>query len=369
MPIEKTKVGIIGCGNIAAAYMTAKERFEILDVVACADLMVGRAKAKADEHGIPKPCSVDDLLCDPEIEIVINLTVPAAHAEVAMATLEAGKHAYSEKPLAVTREQGQKLLAMAEEKGLRVGCAPDTFLGAGGQTCRKLIDDGWIGEPIGASAYMMSHGPERWHPDPDFFYHPGAGPLFDMGPYYLTALTNLLGGTESVAASAKISFPERVIGSKPHHGEIIHVDTPTHVNGILHFASGAVGTIATSFDVWGSTHVPIEIYGSEGTLLVPDPNSFGGCIRVKRFHHENWVDIPFTHGYEEPNRGIGVADMAYAIRSGRPHRASGQMAFHVLDIMHSLYEASEQRRVVKVQSQADRPAALPAGLRPGTLDE
>ncbi len=368
MAAEKTRIGIIGCGNIAPAYLTAGQRFEILEIVACADIIEERAKARAQEFNIPKACSVEELLADPDIEIVVNLTVPAVHAHVTRAILEAGKHAYSEKPLAVTREEGQQLLALAQEKGLRVGCAPDTFLGAGGQTCRKLIDDGWIGEPIGASAYMMSHGPENWHPDPAFFFQPGAGPLFDMGPYYLTALTNLLGPTAEVVASATITFPERVIGSQPRRGEIIQVDTPTHVTGILQFKNGAIGTLTTSFDVWASTHVPIEIYGTEGSLLVPDPNTFGGPIRIRRAEHENWQEMPFTHGYAEPNRGLGVADMAYAIRSGRPHRASGELAYHVLDIMHALYDSSEQRRYVKIDSTVERPASLPVGLRPGTLD-
>jgi len=368
MASEKTRVGIIGCGNIAPAYLTAGQRFEILEIVACADIIEERAKARAQEFNIPRACTVEELLADPDIEIVVNLTVPAVHASVTRAILEAGKHAYSEKPLAITREEGQQLLSLAREKGLRVGCAPDTFLGAGGQTCRKLIDEGWIGEPLGASAYMMGHGPENWHPDPAFFFQPGAGPLFDMGPYYLTALTNLLGPTAEVVASATITFPERVIGSQPHRGEIIHVNTPTHVTGILQFTSGAIGTLTTSFDVWASTHVPIEIYGTEGSLLVPDPNTFGGPIRIRRAEHDNWYDVPFTHGYAEPNRGLGVADMAYAIRSGRPHRASGELAYHVLDIMHALYDSSEQRRYVKIDSTVERPSRLPVGLRPGTLD-
>jgi predicted dehydrogenase len=370
MALQRTKIGVIGCGGIAYAYLTAGQRLDILEIVACADLVPDRAKAKAEEFCIPKACqSVEELLADPDIEIVVNLTIPKVHAEIAMATLEAGKHAYSEKPLAVTREQGQKLLQLAEQKGLRVGCAPDTFLGAGGQTCRKLIDDGWIGAPLGASAYMMGHGPEKWHADPDFFYQVGAGPLFDMGPYYLTALTNLLGPTDSVAASATVTFPERLIGSEPHYGEIIKVNTPTHVNGILNFASGAVGTLTMSFDVWASTHAPLEIYGTEGSLQVPDPNGFGGVIRVRRHDYEGWQEVPFSHGYAEANRGLGVADMAYAIRSGRPHRASGAMAYHVLDIMQTLYDASDQQQVVKVQSTVERPAAFPVGLRPKTLDD
>jgi predicted dehydrogenase len=369
MALEKTKIGIIGCGNIAPAYLSAGDRFDILEVVACADLVLERAQARAEEFGLPKACTVDELLADPDIEIVVNLTIPQAHAEIALAALQSGKHTYAEKPFAVTREDGQRVLQLAQERGLLVGCAPDTFLGGGSQTCRKLLDDGWIGQPIGCSAYLMCRGHEHWHPDPAFYYQPGGGPLFDMGPYYLTALTNLLGATASVAASATVTFPQRRISSQPRRGETIEVNTPTHVNGILQFASGAIGTITTSFDVWASTHVPIEIYGTEGSLLFPDPNGFGGGIRVQRYEHEGWLDVPLTHGYADPNRGIGVADMAYAIRSGRPHRASGAMAYHVLDIMHALYDAAEQRQYVKVESQVERPAALPVGLPAGTLDE
>jgi predicted dehydrogenase len=368
MATEKTKIGIIGCGNIAHAYMTAGQRFDNIEIVACSDLDMDRAKAKAEEHGIPNPCTVSKLLCDPDIEIIVNLTIPKVHAEIAIATLEAGKHAYSEKPFAVTREDGLKVLQTAADKGLRCGCAPDTFLGGGIQTCRKLIDDGWIGKPIGATAFMMGHGPERWHPDPDFFYQTGGGPLFDMGPYYLTCLTNLLGATKSVSAAAGISFAERITGSGAHKDEIIKVNTPTHVNGIMEFAMGAVGTITTSFDVWGSEHRNLEIYGSEGTLLVPDPNGFGGPVRIKRQDHEGFIEVPLTHGYTEQNRGIGVADMALAIKSGRPHRASGDLAYHVLVLMHAFYDASRERRYVDLQSKVERPAALPVGLTPGKLE-
>lgn len=369
MATERTKIGIIGCGNIASAYMTAGDRFDNIEIVGCSDLDLARAKAKAEEHGVPKACAVNDLLCDPDIEIIVNLTIPRVHAEIAIATLEAGKHAYCEKPFAVTREDGLKVLATAAEKGLYCGCAPDTFLGGGIQTCRKLIDDGWIGEPIGATAFMMGHGPERWHPDPDFFYQPGAGPLFDMGPYYLTCLTNLLGPTKSAASSAAASFSERMVGSGAKKGDIIKVNTPTHVNGILEFASGPVGTIVTSFDVWASEHRNLEIYGSEGTLLVPDPNTFGGPVRIKRWDHEAWTEVPLTHGYTAQNRGIGVADMAMAIKNGRKQRASGELAYHVLDIMHSLYDAANERRYVDLKSTVERPAALPVGLMPGELDD
>jgi len=310
-----------------------------------------------------------ELLADPEIEIVINLTIPKAHAEVALAALQAGKSVHNEKPLAIERAQAHQLLALAREEGLRVGCAPDTFLGGGIQTCRKLIDDGWIGEPIAATAFMTCHGHESWHPDPEFYYKVGGGPMFDMGPYYLTALVNLIGPVRRVTGSARITFPERLVTSQPKHGTRIEVDVPTHVAGVLDFANGAVGTIITSFDIW-SAHLPrIEIYGTEGSLSVPDPNGFGGPVLVKRAGASEWSDVPLTHGYAVNSRGIGVADMAYALRSGRPHRANGELAYHVLDIMHAFHDASREGKHIELASTCDRPAPLPMGLLPGTLDE
>ena len=369
MSMQRTKIGVVGCGNISGAYLGVGDRFEILEVVACADLDIDRARAKAQELNVPRACTVDELLAIPEIEIVVNLTTPDAHAEIALASLEAGKSTYSEKPLAVTREDGQRILERAKEKGLLVGCAPDTFLGAGGQTSRKLIDDGWIGRPIAASAHMMCHGHESWHPDPAFYYQPGGGPMFDMGPYYLTALVNLLGPVRSLTGSATITFPERMITSQPKRGTVMKVNCPTHVTGIMQFASGVVGTITTSFDVWAAQLPEIEIYGTEGTLSVPSPNGFAGPARVRRARAEAWSEMPLTHGYAEGNRGIGVADMAYALRSGRPHRASGEMAFHVLDIMQSFTDASDAGRYVDLTSTCQRPTMLPVGLRPGTLDD
>lgn len=367
--MDKMKIGIVGCGNIVGAYMSASKQFDILEIVACADIDMARAKAKAKEFDIPKACTVDDLLADPDIEIVVNLTIPHAHAEIAIATLEAGKHAYSEKPFAVTREQGQAIIALAAEKGLRIGCAPDTFLGAGLQTCRKLIDDGWIGEPVAAAAYMLGHGPEAWHPNPDFFYQPGAGPLFDMGPYYLTALTSLLGPVNRLSASAKITFPERRITSEPHYDENILVNTPTHVTAILEYASGVTATLTTSFDVWGANHPPIEIYGTEGSLAVPDPNTFRGPVCVRRAGADEWSEMPLSHSYADQSRSVGVADMAHAIRSGRPHRASGELGFHVLDIMETCYQASDEQKFVKLGSTCERPAAFPVGMPLGILDD
>jgi predicted dehydrogenase len=354
------KVGFIGCGNISDTYLRAIQRFPILEVVACADLNLARAEAKAAQFGI-KALTVDQLLADPDIQIVINLTIPAAHHPVALAAIRAGKHVYNEKPLSLNRKDAQELLTVAAEKGVRVGGAPDTFLGAAHQTCRKLIDDGLIGTPVAVTAFMMGHGPERWHPDPEFFYKPGAGPLFDMGPYYLTALINLLGPIQNVTAAARISFPERVIGSQPKAGTVIKVEVPTHTVGLLHFASGALGTLITSFDVWASELPRIEIYGSEGTLNVPDPNWFDGVVRVKRYDHPEWQVIPLTHTYTDNLRSVGVADMAWAIREGRAHRASGEQTAHVLDVMETIHESAAQGRQLPVQSSCTRPAPLPTG--------
>ena len=260
------------------------------------------------------------------------------------------------------------MLAMASGRGVRVGCAPDTFLGRGIQTAVKLINDGRIGEPVAATAFMTCHGHESWHPDPEFYYKPGGGPMFDMGPYYLTALVNMMGPARRVTGSAQISFPERTITSEPKRGTKITVDVPTHIAGVMDFASGAVATLITSFDVWAANLPRIEVYGAEGSLSVPDPNSFGGPVRLFRPGGDGWQDVPLTHGYAEQNRGIGVADMAYAMRSGRAHRASGELAYHVLDIMHAFHDASDTGRHVELESACPQPAPLPTGLQPGTLD-
>ena len=358
--MQQCRIGVIGCGSISGAYLGAGKTFPNLDIVACADLDRSRARARAEEFGIPKAYSVDELLADPEIDVVVNLTIPRAHADIAVASLESGKHAYSEKPFAVTREEGKRILAAGRSAELRVGCAPDTFLGGGIQTCRKIIDDGWIGQPIGATAFMTCHGHESWHPDPDFYYQPGGGPMFDMGPYYLTAMVNLMGPIRRVTGSARVTFPERLITSQQKNGQIIKVNVPTHVTGIMDFASGAVGTILTSFDVWAAQLPRIEIYGTEGSLSCPDPNGFGGPVRVRRPGAESWSDVPLAR--PEAHRGIGVADMAAAIARNRPHRVSGELAFHVLDIMEAIHDASEQGKHIELGSTCERPAPLPTGL-------
>lgn len=367
--MERVKIGIIGCGNISDIYLqNCTGTFSILDVAAISDIIPEKARAKAVQYNIPKACPVEELLSDPEIKIVLNTTIPKAHAEVTLAALNAGKSVYAEKPLTITREDGKRILKLAGEKGLLVGCAPDTFLGGGLQTCRKLVDDGWIGAPVAATAFMMSHGPESWHPDPEFYYRVGGGPMFDMGPYYLTALVSLLGPVSRISGSARITFPERTITSKPKFGNKIQVEVPTHVTGILDFESGATANIITSFDVWASQLPNIEIYGSEGTIRVPDPNTFGGPVLVKMAGQEDWMQVPLTHGYSDNSRGLGLADMASALLYGRGHRANGEMAYHVLDIMHCIHDASKEGVSCRAASTCSRPAPLPMGLIKGMLD-
>ncbi len=363
---QRTKFGIIGCGNISGIYLKADKTFNNLELVACADLDMDRARAKAAEHNI-KAYTVDQLLADPEIEIVVNLTIPAAHAEVSTAAVQAGKAAYSEKPFALNRTDGEALLKAAAAKGVRVGCAPDTFLGGGLQTCRKLVDDGVIGEPVAATAFMMSRGHEHWHPNPAFYYQPGGGPMFDMGPYYLTALVSILGPVRRVTGLTRASFPERRVTSQPNYGQIIKVEVPTHVAGLLEFASGAIGTIITTFDVKAAQLPRLEIYGSEASLSLPDPNTFGGPVRVRGVGDSDWQDVPLTHIYTENSRGLGVADMADAIRHNRPHRASGDLAHHVLDIMQAFHDASATGKHIDLTSSCERPAMLPIGLQPGEI--
>jgi len=357
--VEKLNVGIVGCGNISGIYLkNCTEVFNNLQIKAVADLIVERAEEKKEQYQIPLVCSNDELFSNPEIDIVLNLTTPDAHAEVALAALKAGKHVYGEKPLTINLEDGEKLISLAEEKGLRIGSAPDTFLGGGLQTCRKLIDDGWIGNPVSATAFMVCHGHESWHPDPEFYYKVGGGPMFDMGPYYLTALVSLMGPISRVTGSARITFPERTITSEAKYGQVINVDVPTHVAGIMDFENGAVASIITSFDIWDSTLPRIEIYGSEGSIVVPDPNTFGGPIYLKRHNHEEWKEIPLSHGYAVNSRGLGLSDMAAAIINGGKHRASGELAFHVLEAMHGFHIASNNGKHYNMKSKCEQPAAL-----------
>jgi predicted dehydrogenase len=327
-----------------------------------------RAQTKSELHGVPCVYTTAEMLADPEIEIVVNLTPPLVHAEISLQVVKAGKSVYDEKPLAAFREDAQQILAIAAEKGVRVGGAPDTFMGAGLQTCRKLIDEGAIGVPVAATAFMLGHGPENWHPDPEFFYKVGGGPMFDMGPYYLTAMVSLLGPVKRVTGTTRISFAEREIGSEPKKGQKITVETPTHVVGLLEFEAGPVATLITSFDVWKSSLPRIEIYGSEGTLIVPDPNTFGGPVVLWKAGAKEGEDVELVPIRAQNSRSLGVADMATAIRSGRAHRANGVMAYHVLDLMHTIHDASRLGKHIEMTSTCTRPAPMPVGLPPNLLD-
>ncbi len=358
-------VGIIGCGNICGIYFQNLAKLSTTRVAACADIVAARAEAKAAEHGC-RAMTVEQMLSDGEIDIVVNLTVPKAHAPIAKAALKAGKHVYNEKPLTGQRDEAKEMLAIAQQGDLRVGCAPDTFLGAGIQTCRALIDAGEIGRPVAWTAFMLCRGHETWHPDPEFYYKPGGGPMFDMGPYYLTALVNLIGPIRRVTGSASISMQSRTILSQPKQGQVIDVEVPTHIAGVMDFDGGAVGTIITSFDVHGFNLPRIEVHGTEGSISVPDPNSFGGPVRLIKLGGD-WQDVPVDRPYAENSRGLGVADMAAAIASGRPHRVSGALAYHVLDAMHAFHDASEQGRHVELDSGVDRPEPLPADLVEGDV--
>ena len=350
---------ISGCGTSSPAYLRALPGFDSVRVRGVADRDPAVAAARAAEFGVPH-ASVDALLADPEIELIVNLTTPKSHLEVGLAAIAAGKHVHSEKPLATTFADGARLMAAAGAANRLVGCAPDTFLGGGHQACRRLVDEGRIGTPVGGTATFMCPGHERWHPNPDFYYHTGGGPMLDMGPYYLTALVNLLGPVRSVAGMVSTPRATREIGSAPRRGQRITVEVPTHVTGTIRFVSGAIVQVITSFDVAGHRHTPIELYGTEGTLLVPDPNRFGGPIEFLRTGGE-WEDIPVDAPYADGNyRGIGAADLGQAIRTGHPHRASGALALHVLEVMEAFGLSSESGRHIAIETSVERPAPLVA---------
>jgi len=365
--MQPVRIGLIGCGNISAAYLRAAPLFPEISLACCADLDESRAEARGAEFGL-RATSVDALLADPEIEVVLNLTIPGAHVPVGLDAISHGKHVHSEKPIATTLADAARLLAAARAVGLRVSAAPDTFLGGGHQTARKLVDDGAIGRPLSGTAFMMNHGHEHWHPDPGFYYAAGGGPMLDMGPYYLTNLVNLLGPVASVMGLATTGTPTRTVSSAPRHGDTITVQVATHVSGLLSFVCGAVVSITTSFDVWQHRHGNMELYGTEGSMTVPDPNRFGGTVSLAR-GREPWADVPHTHGFADGNfRIIGLADMARAIRAGRPHRCDGTLGYHVLEVMEAFERSSREGRAITIESRCERPAALPACPPVGALD-
>lgn len=366
---EPLKVGMIGCGVICGIYAHNIPRFRDIELVACADMRPEAAEALAAKAGI-RALPVDALLADPGIDIVLNLTVPVVHAEVSAAAVEAGKHVFSEKPLGITPDEGRALVDAAEAKGLSIGVAPDTFLGGAHRQCRDLIDSGEIGQVIAGTCFILSSGMEGWHPNPAFFFERGGGPVLDVGPYYIAALTNLLGPVTGVAAMDGIGAPERIVGADgPHMGERIKVEVPTTAFSLLQFASGASIFLGSSWDVKAHGHRPMELYGTKASIRPPDPNFFGGIIEVgakndawsefnpsaKPFGDANWpADAPARANH----RGLGLAEMAAAIKAGRPHRASGRLGLHVLQVADAIETSARTKSFVAIDAAVERPAAM-----------
>jgi len=371
--MSKTVIGIIGCGNISDAYFLGAARSNLIRVKACADLRLEAAQAKAAKHGVLAILVLQETAAT-EISIVVNLTVPMTHAGVSQQILNAGKHAYSEKPLAAKFTDGAGLMELSRTRNLRVGCAPDTFLGASHQACRRLIDSGAIGIPVGGSAVVMSHGMESWHPNPEFFFKPGGGPILDVGPYYITQLVNLLGPVRRAVGLGTIGNATRTVTSEPLKGSTINVEVLTTVNGVLEFVNGANISLSASWDVWKHNRAsPIEIYGTEGSLLGVDPNFFGNVPRVCK-PNGDWEDVaiaahPFGIANRELRNGtmqadyriVGLIDMAMAIRHSRPHRASGDLALHVLEVLEALEASSRSGQFISIRSRCERPELVPLG--------
>ncbi|MGW3567963.1 Gfo/Idh/MocA family protein [Streptomyces sp. NPDC000941] len=355
------RIGILGAGNIFGRYVEGLRTFPELEVVRVADVDTARAKQAASEYAIPAWGDADELLDDDAVEIVINITPPRFHAKTVIAALEAGKHVYVEKPIAATVEEAREVLDAAAAGGKLLGSAPDTFLGSAVQTARHAIDTGLIGEPVGATAFVRSSRAETWHPDPRAFYGPGGGPVLDMGPYYLAALVNCLGPIRQVSAATRIGAKTRKVTSPERVVDEITVEVPTHASATLTFASGAIGTTLMSFDVWDTELPRIEIYGTEGTLALPNPNFFDGDVRVKRHHDSHWAVLtPVTELFgavdtpEQHRRGLGVRDLAGAIDGGA-HRANPLFAFHTLDVLESFETSQRERRFVEIESSCERP--------------
>ncbi|MBR6790572.1 MAG: Gfo/Idh/MocA family oxidoreductase [Oscillospiraceae bacterium] len=363
------KVGMVGVGCISGIYLkNFFETFKDVKLVAVCDLIRERAEKAKAEWGVEKIYdTMDELFADPEIDIVLNLTRPYQHYDVSKAALLAGKHVYSEKPLGADLAEGEELVQIAAEKGLLIGGAPDTFMGAGIQTCRKLIDEGLIGTPVGGRFVMASHGVETWHPDPDFYYQRGGGPLYDMGPYYITAMINLLGGIKKVVGYSNTAYSTRLITAEPHAGEIIEVNTPTHIEAFITLDSGVTVSLLTSFDVYQSKQTNIEIYGTKGTLYVPDPNCFGGPITFYNGETGQLEEYPVEFDYAENSRCLGLDDLAKAIETGRPGRTTSKQTFHVLEAMAGIMKSAETGEPYFLTSHFDREAPMDPALEHGVL--
>ncbi|HEX4290450.1 MAG TPA: Gfo/Idh/MocA family oxidoreductase [Trebonia sp.] len=353
---EPFGVAVVGCGNISKQYLGNLTTFPDVRVLFCADLDVDRAKAQAETYGVPESGTVQQALEHPGVQLVVNLTIPAAHAEVASAAIAAGRHVWNEKPLAPDVAAGRALLDQARAAGLRVGCAPDTVLGAGIQSARRLIASGAIGTPISALTLLQGSGPERWHPDPEFLFAKGAGPLFDLGPYYLSVLATMFGPATRVAAIGGRARGTREIGSGPRAGTEFTVEVPTYMSALAQYAGGEAASLLFSWDSPLNRSGFVEITGTEATLAVPDPNRFDGDLRVRRAGDDEWTVIG-SHG-AAAGRGSGVVDMVRAIRHGRPHRASGEIAQHVLELMTAIERSAASCDFEPVDSVFDLPEAL-----------
>lgn len=369
--LAPVRLGFVGCGHVSGEYFESCATYREIETVACADLDRGLAERQAEAHAIPRALSPEELLQDPDVELVVNLTPPAVHTEVTLAAIEAGKHVFTEKPFAPSLSDADRIVAAAREAGVSVGCAPATFMSGAFQTARKLIDDGWIGEPVAATAFFTCRGYEHWHPNIEPFYSPGGGPMLDIGPYLITVLVDWFGPAVRVDALTK-----RVSDSRPRPGgtpglDDIQVRVDTHVTGSIEFASGPVATVITSWEMWASRLPFVEVYGTKGSLSVPFVDEFGGAPLLRRGEPADlgyvptepgggtWREVGLTHS-NDTRRGVAVADMAHALRTGRPFRADGAFAYHSLEIMLAFDEASRRREHVELASTCERPAALPA---------
>jgi predicted dehydrogenase len=363
------RVGIVGCGSISTTYLRYAPLFRAIDIICCADLNASVAEQRASESGI-KALSVKQLLQADDVDIVLNLTVPAAHATVSMAAVKLGKHVYSEKPLTLSLADGVALAKAAAANKVKVGCAPDTILGGSHQLTRKAIDDGLVGKITSGTAVIMGHGMEHWHPNPDFFFKPGGGPVLDMGPYYIGALINLIGPVKRVGALSSMASKTRTISSQPRAGEKIRVKTPTNVHALLEFANGATVTLLASWDVWAHTHTAMELYGTEGSLYVPDPNFFGGPVRATKRNAEPKEVPAWDHPFGVDNmkagagnqvanyRSLGLADLAEAILAKRDPRCSIDSALHAVEVMTAILKSGETGKFIAMKTKCTRPKPL-----------
>jgi predicted dehydrogenase len=366
MTREPVRIGLVGCGVISGAYLRNLKADPAVDVVACADIDEARAGARAEEFSVPRVLGVSELLEDPAVEVVLNLTWPKTHAELNLAALERGKHVFTEKPLAISLEDGRRTLDEAQRRNLRVGCAPDTILADGAQTARKLLDEGEIGSAVGAGAWYLLRHPARWHPAPEFLYEEGAGPLMDIGPYLVTTLVSLLGPVRRVAGSSRVVSSEMTIGQGPNAGTVFPVHVPTWSAALIDFEGGATAQLVTTWETSGEDLPNVQIWGSTGVIWVTDPNGFGETARIRRSDSEEPEVVEATHRNARAGgnqRGLGLREMARAIREDRPHRLQGELAYHVLEVMMSIEESSREGRHVPIQSTCQRPEPMPEEMR------